>query len=177
MDGETAEIETRCAAFLHVPLFSTSDRQHGVVMTAHAQSSPSHLIMAYRCSFNAAIEHLYSSDPEEQKEGVVLLTYLSSSLVLPDSEQAPFDIEALSEQALVTLGAATFWLGVLKASGVQPDLVSPDERGARLLMQASALTGSLYGHLAMAFRYETGYLEEQNCDSAYAHLKVRHAPH
>lgn len=125
--------------------------------------------MRYR--FDAAIEDLYSPDPAKHVEAASDLQELASTVL--DSAEPLYELEDLDDDSLGFVGDAAVWLAVLASSGLLPHAVAHDVPRSNALLQAAADAQHTAAHLALAYRYETGFGLQQSCDLAYVHLKVR----
>jgi TPR repeat protein len=121
------------------------------------------------CRFVEAVNNLYSSSPEAHIRAAQALTSLAEPLVQASDI---YMLENMDEDRLTIMGHAAFWLATLSASGLFPHAVPENGSEALLLLQAAADVHSIQAHLALAFRYETGFSVDKSCDLAYSHLKV-----
>lgn len=123
-----------------------------------------------RLRFEQAIEDLYSSDARDHAKAVAGLEALARPLLAPEGSSPA--ISALDKDSRHYLADAAFWLAVLTASGLLEHAVAADGPRSQALLQAAADVHNVHAHLALAYRYETGFLTNVSCDTAYSHLKV-----
>jgi TPR repeat protein len=128
---------------------------------------------AYRLT--DALTLLSSLELADQKLAVKTLEELAQPLISGTwwaDDGIWWNVDDLSMDTVTNMAHAAYWLAVLTSSGLLDDVVDQDYDRANELLHSAASRGLADAHQALAYRYETGYKLQANCEVAYSHLKV-----
>jgi hypothetical protein len=128
---------------------------------------------AYRLT--DALTLLSSLELADQKLAVKTLEDLAKPLISGTwwaDDGIWWNVDELSIDTVTNMAHAAYWLAVLTSSGLLDDVVDQDYDRANELLRSAASRGLADAHQALAYRYETGYKLQANCEVAYSHLKV-----